>query len=219
MQNVMNLRSVTCEGRIYELKKTSLTEPRGELILIGGSAGSTEALPIILSGFEKDMPPAAVTLHMPYGYTEIYARRLNEAVPIDVVEAENGMRLRNGMAAIAQGAKHLRVMKDGLGYYLSVSEGERVSGHCPSVDVLFESAAALKAKEMIAVILTGMGSDGAKGLLQLRRAGAYTIGQDEKSSLVYGMPKSAFEMGAVEKQCGLNKISQEIKRRLKEMIK
>jgi two-component system chemotaxis response regulator CheB len=220
LPNAMILRSVVCEGKVYELKR-STSEIGGEdgLILIGGSAGSTEALPKILEEFTADMPPAAISLHMPGGYTELYAQQLNDSLPIEVVEAQDGMRLRRGMAAIAQGAKHLRVAHDEKGYSLRVSVGEKISGHCPSVDALFDSAAELNAKRMIAVILTGMGSDGAKGLLKLKKAGAYTIGQDEKSSLVYGMPKAAYELGAVDRQCALLNIAHEIKRRLKEMEK
>lgn len=218
MLNAVNLRSVTCEGKPYALKKRSEGNhiANGGLILIGGSAGSTEALPKVLSGFTPDMPPTAVALHMPKGYTELYAKRLNETLKINVVEAKNGMRLKKGMAAIAQGAKHLRVAEDGGGYFLNVSEGERVSGHCPSVDALFGSAAELRADKMIAVLLTGMGSDGAKGLLALRKAGAFTIGQNEESSLVYGMPKAAHDIGAVCRQCAPEEMARVIKSRLTE---
>lgn len=219
MMNAVNLRSISCEGKIYDLKKPESTAKKcgKELILIGGSAGSTEALPKLLDGLDSgDIPPIAAALHMPQGYTELYAKRLNDSLGINVAEAKNGMRLRNGMAAIAQGANHMRVFEDANGYFLSVMPGEKISGHCPSVDALFESAAALNAERMIAVILTGMGSDGAKGLLSLKKAGAFTIGQDEKSSLVYGMPKAAYDMGAVNVQCALDEMAQTIKSKLKE---
>jgi two-component system chemotaxis response regulator CheB len=220
MKNAMNLRSVCCCGKLYTLKRHSeaacANQNSRRVILIGGSAGSTEALPKILEHFGKNMPPVAAALHMPHGYTEMYAKRLNETMPIEVTEAKDGMRLKNGMAAIAQGSKHLRIYEDCEGFFLKVEAGERVSGHCPSVDVLFKSAAALDAKKIIAAILTGMGSDGAKGLLALRKAGAYTIGQDEKTSLVYGMPKAAHDIGAVCRQCGIDEIAQVIKSRLGE---
>lgn len=218
MLNAVNLRSVTCEGRPYMLKKTADMQKKqsDRLILIGGSAGSTEALPKVLKGFDEDMPPTAVALHMPTGYTEMYAKRLNGSLAIDVAEAKDGMRLKNGMAAIAQGAKHLRIFKDDEGYFLNVAAGERISGHCPSVNALFCSAAALDAKRIIAVILTGMGGDGASGLLALKKAGAYTIGQNEQSSLVYGMPKAAYDIGAVDIQCAPEEMAQVIKSRLRE---
>lgn len=218
MQNAVNLRSVTCEGKLYLLKKTADMQKKqsDRLILIGGSAGSTEALPRVLKGFDADMPPTAVALHMPTGYTKMYAKRLNDSLDISVVEAKDGMRLKNGTAAIAQGSKHMRIFNDGEGYFLNVAAGERISGHCPSVNALFDSAAALNAKRIIAVILTGMGDDGASGLLSLKKAGAYTIGQDEKSSLVYGMPKSAYDIGAVDIQCAPEEMAHIIKSKLME---
>jgi two-component system chemotaxis response regulator CheB len=217
VKNAVNLPCVVCDGKTYRLKKSDAEKKQADrLILIGGSAGSTEALPEILKDFTPDMPPVAATLHMPEGYTELYAKRLDSTLPIEVFEAVDGMRLRCGMAAIAQGAKHLRIGEDDRGFYLKVTAGEKISGHCPSVDALFESAAKLRAERIIAVILTGMGSDGAKGLLKLKNSGAYTIGQDEKTSLVYGMPKAAYDLGAVRKQRSLGGISAEIKRKLKE---
>ena len=220
IKNALNLRSVSCEGIAYKLRRSDIvTESSGDkrLIVIGGSTGSTEALPVILAGLGGgNTPPIAAALHMPGGYTAMYAKRLTAELNIDAFEAKDAMRLTKNSVTIAQGAKHLRITSDGAGYIARVSDGERISGHCPSVDALFLSAAALDAQRIIAVLLTGMGSDGAVGMRRLREKGAYTIGQDEKSSVVYGMPKAAYDMGGVDKQCPLDKIAAEIKQKLKE---
>ena len=181
-------------------------------IAIGGSAGSTEALPDIIRCFDKNTPPVGVVLHMPEGYTSLYAKRMNARFPeLEIVEATQGLYLKNGMVVIAQGDKHMRLFKDSKGYFVTCEEGPKVSGHCPSVDVFFESTAFCAEKDAIGVILTGMGKDGARGLSQMHHAGAYTIGQSEKSSAVYGMPKAAFELGAVDKQLDLERIGYHIR--------
>lgn len=217
LKNAANIREVNCGGVVYKLRRAADKKPySGGLILIGGSAGSTEALPKLLKSFTPDMPPAAVTLHMPEGYTKIFAQRLDAELSISVCEAQNAAKLKKGTATIARGSKHLRVYSGDSGFYASVGGSDKISGHCPSVDALFLSAAELDTKKMIAVLLTGMGSDGAKGLLKLRQAGAYTIGQDEESSLVYGMPKAAYEMGAVCEQCALEDIAARIKKKTEE---
>lgn len=214
MNSALNIRRICCDGKFYNLK--NLTEfaenptAHQKLIAIGGSAGSTEALPVILKSFNSSTPPIAVTLHMPEGYTKLYAQRLNIETNLKVVEASQGLYIKNGMAVIAQGNKHMRIFKDAKGYFVSVDSGPKVSGHCPSVDVLFESCAYAAGKDAIGVILTGMGSDGAKGMKLMKNAGAYTIGQDEKSCMVYGMPKAAFNAGAVDKQCSLENIAYEV---------
>ncbi len=141
-----------------------------------------------------------VTQHMPPGFTKMYADRLNRTCQMEVREAVNGDRLTNGLALIAPGDKQMRLAKDAKGYFVRCLEGEKVSGHCPSVDVLFESVAKAAGKNSIGIILTGMGKDGANGLLNMRKEGAYTIGQDQGSCVVYGMPKVAFEIGAVQIQ-------------------
>ncbi len=212
MKNSVNLREIVCCGTKYRLKRAiAPTSVNNGLIVIGGSAGSTEALPKLLAGYTPDMPPVAAAIHMPPGYTGIYAKRLSDELGIKAFEAANGMRLNNGEVIIAQGAKHLRVYSDANGLFANVLAGERISGHCPSVDALFMSASELKKVPIVAVLLTGMGHDGAKGLLKLRNAGAFTIGQDESTSLVYGMPKEAFDIGAVCRQLPLERIADEIK--------
>ncbi|SDA16174.1 two-component system, chemotaxis family, response regulator CheB [Ruminococcus sp. YE71] len=218
MANAANLREITCEGKVYKLRRTAekIAAADRRLILIGGSAGSTEALPVVLKGFDSSMPPTAVTLHLPPGYTSLFVERLKKECSLKVCQAVDGMALEKGMVVIAEGAKHMRIVQSVTGYAISSKEGEKISGHCPSVDALFTSAAELRADRFIAVLLTGMGYDGADGMLKLRKAGAYTIGQDEKTSMVYGMPRAAFEAGAVEKQSALGSISFNVRKKLGE---
>lgn len=210
-----NLKHVKCEGRVYSIKNyATAKELNSRLIVIGGSAGSTEALPVILRQFDKNTPPVVAVLHMPQGYTKLYAKRLNDELKMFVTEARQGLYLEKGMVVIAEGEKHMRVFRDAKGYFISSESGPRVSGHCPSADVLFESAAYCAQDNAVGVILTGMGGDGARGLAAMKAAGAYTIGQSEKTCTVYGMPKVAFELGAVDKQCDLEDIAAEIYRGL-----
>lgn len=186
----------------------------GSIIAIGASTGGTEALPKVLERLPQDCPPVAVVLHMPEGFTAMYAQRLNRMLEREVVEARHGMYLKRSQVVIAQGGRHMRILRDANGYFVSVSRGEKVSGHCPSVDVLFESVAQTAGRNAVGVILTGMGADGASGLMRIRKAGGRTIGQDEETSVVYGMPKAAYEAGAVEVQRPLSEIGTEIVRRL-----
>jgi two-component system chemotaxis response regulator CheB len=137
----------------------------------------------------------------------MFAERLNLQTPLTVVESAGNEIIEPGKVFIAPGDKHLRIKKSGSKYVTELYEGEKVNGHCPSVDVLFYSAAKECGKNAVGVILTGMGQDGAKGLLEMKRSGAYTIGQDEKTSIVYGMPKVAFDIGAVDRQQGLDSIA------------
>ncbi|HAQ42303.1 MAG TPA: chemotaxis response regulator protein-glutamate methylesterase [Clostridiales bacterium] len=178
-----------------------------KVIAIGASTGGTEATLKILKELPKDVPGILVTQHMPPGFTKMYADRLNKVCSMEVREAANGERLQNGLALIAPGDRHMRLMKDEKGYYVTCREGEKVSGHCPSVDVLFNSVAETAGKNAVGIILTGMGRDGAQGLMNMKKAGAYTIGQDEKSSVVYGMPMVAYNIGAVAVQASIENIA------------
>lgn len=180
------------------------------LLAIGASTGGTEALAKVVSGFGPDIPPTVIVQHMPPGFTAMYAERLNNESRVFVKEAETGDILEKGKVLIAPGDAHLRVMRVNGIYRAECRKEARVSGHCPSVDVLFESVARTAGSKAIGVILTGMGADGAKGLLQMRKAGAETIGQDEESCVVYGMPKVAYEIGAVKYQIGLEHIAGKI---------
>lgn len=186
------------------------TKQQGNIIAIGGSTGSTQALPVILEKLQGDMPPIVAVLHMPQTYTKIYAEQLDKSTRFEVVEAKSGLYLKNNMVVIAKGGEHLRVFGDEKGYFVTSEVGVRVSGHCPSVNVLFDSVAYCAKSKAVGVILTGMGSDGASGMLNMHKMGSLTIGQDEQSSVVYGMPRAAFENGSVRTQMSLDNIAGEI---------
>ncbi len=183
---------------------------QGNIIAIGGSTGSTQALPVILERLQGDIPPIVAALHMPETYTKIYAEQLDKTTNFDVVEARSGLYLKNNMVVIAKGGEHLRVFHDKEGYFVTSEAGVKVSGHCPSVDVMFDSVAYCGKTKAVGVILTGMGSDGANGMLNMKKLGCYTIGQDEASCVVYGMPRAAFENGSVRRQMSLENIAGEI---------
>ena len=182
----------------------------GKVLAIGASTGGTEAIYDVVKRFNTDIPGTVVVQHMPPGFTKMYAERLDNQCKVTVKEAENGDLVEVGKVLIAPGDKHMRLTKTGGMYRVEVKAGEKVSGHCPSVDVLFDSVAKTAASNAVGVILTGMGSDGARGLLAMRRAGAKTIGQDESSCVVYGMPKVAFDIGAVAQQASLENIASKV---------
>ena len=179
-----------------------------KVIAIGASTGGTDAIFNILRCFPKNMPGILIVQHIPPIFSTMFAERLNKNTSLLVKEAQHGDYISPGKVLIAPGDQHMKVKKLGEMYKVECYKGEKVSGHCPSVDVLFESVAKEVGSNSIGVILTGMGYDGAKGLLAMKRRGARTIGQDEQSSVVYGMPKVAFDVGAVEKQAPLSQIPQ-----------
>lgn len=183
---------------------------RETVIAIGASTGGTEATAAILQRLPADVPGIVVVQHMPAGFTKMYADRLDKVCHVSASEARTGDRVTMGHVLVAPGDKHMTVHRDTAGYYVRCEADEKVSGHCPSVDVLFRSVAKAAGKDAVGVILTGMGRDGAAGLLEMRKAGAYTIGQDRQSSVVYGMPMEAFELGAVTKQLPCRDIAAEI---------
>ncbi len=176
------------------------------IIALGASTGGTEALEQVVKVFPEDTPPVIIVQHMPAGFTKLYSERLNRNCKMQVKEAEDGDRLRRGLIIIGAGEHHLRLCRDARGYFVSSKSGEKVSGHCPSVDVMFTSVSEVAGANAIGAILTGMGRDGASGLLKMRNAGAFTIGQDKESCVVYGMPMEAFNIGAVEIQAPLYNI-------------
>lgn len=181
----------------------------GKIIAIGASTGGTVALTTVLASLKPPLPGIVVVQHIPPVFSRMFAQRLNSVTEFEVKEAENGDEVRPGRVLIAPGDKHLRVKRAGAMTKAECFAGEKVNGHCPSVDVLFHSVAPF-GKSAVGVILTGMGYDGAKGLLAMRRAGAHTIGQDEATSVVYGMPMTAYNIGAVEVQAPLDQIAAKI---------
>jgi len=202
---ISNIKRTT----VPELTETMHTANSKELILaIGASTGGTEAIATVLKEFGPDIPGTVIVQHMPAGFTEMYANRLNDQCRVTVKEAKNGDKVLPGHVLIAPGGDcQMRLIKVNGTYQVEVKPGPKVSGHCPSVDVLFESVAKAAGSRALGIILTGMGGDGAKGLLEMRKAGARTIGQDESSCVVYGMPKVAFDIGAVECQEKLGNIA------------
>lgn len=180
--------------------KNSFSKKINKIGAIGSSTGGTEIILRILKTLPKDTPPILIVQHMPAVFTKMYAKRLNGECLMSVWEAQDGDRLENGLVLIAPGDKQMRLKLEDNKYIVTCSKEPPVGGHIPSVDVLFNSVAESIGKNAIGVILTGMGSDGAYGLLNMRKKGAYTLGQDEKSSIVYGMPKIAYDIGAVSTQ-------------------
>lgn len=197
------LRPQALGGPINAAKKDTL-------IAIGASTGGTEATIAVVKNLPAATPGIVIVQHMPPVFTNMYAQRLNRICNMSAVEATDMMRVEQGKIIVAAGDFQLRVMHDAQGYYVTVRPGEKVSGHCPSVDVMFESVAAAAGARSIGVLLTGMGQDGANGLLKMRQRGAYTIGQDQESCVVYGMPAVAFEIGAVTKQLPVDQITADI---------
>jgi len=182
-------------------------DPR-KIIAMGASTGGTEALYNVLKYLPSQMPGIVIVQHIPPVFSRMFAERLHNQTKLNVKEAVNGDIVEPGKVLIAPGDQHMCLKKLEGKFKVHVFKGEKINGHCPSVDVLFDSVAAEAGGNAIGVILTGMGSDGAKGLLAMRRMGARTIGQDEASSVVYGMPKAAYEIGAVERQASLARIPQ-----------
>lgn len=178
-----------------------------DLIAIGASTGGTEALSKVLKELVPPLPPIVIVQHIPPMFSKLFADRLNNECHISVKEAQNGDKLEPNWAYVAPGDKQMKVKNFGGNMQLDVNHGPKVNGHCPSVDVLFDSVADQIGNSALGVILTGMGADGANGLLKMRQQGAATIGQDEASCVVYGMPRAAYEKGAVERQLPLSGIA------------
>jgi two-component system chemotaxis response regulator CheB len=186
----------------------SSTWPTRSLIAIGASTGGTEAIQQVLMRLPADVPGIVITQHIPAGFSRAFASRLNEICPMTVREAANGDRVLPGLALIAPGNFHMVLERYGKdAYRVAVKDGPLVCYQRPSVDVMFESVAAIAGADAVGAILTGMGSDGAQGMLRMRQAGARTIAQDEATCVVYGMPREAVRVGAVEKSVPLDKVA------------
>ncbi len=206
---------IASTARISNIKKTVMMQGQHQLavkgnnllVAIGASTGGTEAIFAVAKELGTDIPGIVVVQHMPAGFTEMYAKRLNDQCRIQVKEAKTGDRVMPGTMLIAPGGDmHMHLVKVNGVYQVECKHGPKVNGHCPSVDVLFDSVAKVAGSDAVGIILTGMGGDGAKGLLAMRQAGARTIGQDESTCVVYGMPKVAYDLGAVEYQEKLSDI-------------
>lgn len=181
-----------------------------KIIAIGASTGGTEAIFSVLKSLPANSPGIVIVQHIPPVFSRMFAERLDKSTLLKVKEAQTGDIVEKGQVLIAPGDAHMKLVKVGPMLKVEVFKGEKVNGHCPSVDVLFESVATVCGADAVGVILTGMGNDGARGLLSMRKRGARTVGQDEKSCVVYGMPRVAYELGAVEKQVALSAVPQAI---------
>jgi two-component system chemotaxis response regulator CheB len=182
----------------------------GKIIFLGASTGGTEAIKDFLMGIPADSPPVLIVQHMPESFTASFAGRLNNLCPPQTIEAQGGERIESGMVYIAPGHSHLQIKRSGAGYVTELLKTPPVNRHRPAVDVLFDSAAEVVGRNAIGVILTGMGKDGAQGLLRMRQAGARTFGQDEASCVVYGMPREAALVGAVEEVSSVDDIARRV---------
>ncbi|MDR3467109.1 MAG: chemotaxis response regulator protein-glutamate methylesterase [Xanthobacteraceae bacterium] len=209
--------------RVPEKKLTAdvmLAPPAGQamarttetVICIGASTGGTESLRVLLEALPADSPPIMIVQHMPEKFTAAFARRLNGLCQVEVKEAADGDTALRGRVLIAPGDRHMLLQRSGARYYVAIKEGPLVSRHRPSVDVLFRSAARFAGANAVGIIMTGMGDDGARGLLEMKQAGAHTVAQDEATSVVFGMPKEAIARGAVDRILPLDDLAAELLR-------
>ncbi len=200
----------TPSKRLVAPPSLSSIETTHKVIAIGTSTGGTEALRSVLSALPKQTPGIIMTQHMPEGFTASFAKRLDELSEIEVREAKDGDAVLTGLALLAPGNKHMRLARDGARYIVRVTDGPRVCRHRPSVEVLFESAAEHAGRNAMGIIMTGMGDDGATGLVSMRNAGSYTVAQDKDSCVVFGMPREAIERGGAVTVCPLSEIPSQI---------
>lgn len=188
----------------------SMLKTTDKVLVVGASTGGTEAIKVFLQGLPIDCPGVVIVQHMPEMFTKQFAKRLDQECQISVKEAENGDRVLRGHVLIAPGSHHMLLKRSGARYYVEIKDGPLVSRHKPSVDVLFRSAARYAGKNAVGVILTGMGDDGAKGLLEMKESGAFTIAQNEETCVVYGMPREAVALGGAMKVVALDKVASTI---------
>ena len=205
-------RKLTADVVLPRVKHQAMIQTTEKVVVVGASTGGTEALRVFLEAMPLDAPGIVIVQHMPEHFTAAFARRIDHLCRITVKEAEDNDSVIRGRALIAPGNYHVLLKRSGARYYVQVKEGPLVSRHRPSVDVLFRSAARYAGKNAVGVIMTGMGDDGARGLLEMKEAGAVTIAQDEQSCVVFGMPKEAIKLGAVHKVLSLECIVPEILR-------
>jgi two-component system chemotaxis response regulator CheB len=190
----------------------AMHETTDKVVAVGTSTGGTQALEVMLSALARTVPGLVIVQHMPEKFTAAFADRLNSICQIEVREAKHGDRVMPGRALIAPGGRHMMLKRSGAQYHVDVVDGPAVNRHRPSVDVLFRSVARCAGGNALGVIMTGMGDDGARGMKEMRDAGAATLAQDEASCVVYGMPKEAVKLGGVQKSVPLGAIAQEVAR-------
>lgn len=209
-------QSATAEAPVHQPRITEpLCTSKNVVVAIGASTGGTEAVIEVVKNLPPDFPGVIIVQHMPATFTTMYAERLSRICRMEAKEAEDLDRVEAGRIILAAGEYHLTLKKDARGYYIRSRRGEKVSGHCPSVDVMFDSVAESAGKNALGVILTGMGADGARGITKLHATGAYTIGQDKESCVVYGMPMEAYKRGGISRQLPLGQIGDELVRYLR----
>ena len=197
---------LTADAVIEKPVSRAMIQTTEKVIVVGASTGGTEALRIFLESMPPDAPGIVIVQHMPEKFTEAFAKRIDGLCRISVKEAANDDSVIRGRALIAPGNRHMLLKRSGARYYVEIKDGPLVCRHRPSVDVLFRSAARYAGKNVVGVIMTGMGDDGAKGMLEMKEAGAFNIAQDEESCVVFGMPRKAIELGAVDKVLALDRI-------------
>jgi two-component system chemotaxis response regulator CheB len=212
--NVTKMSESTVELRRQAPQLLALTKTTNKVIIVGASTGGTKAIEELITRFPTDAPGTVIVQHMPAGFTKAFSDRLNGVCAVDVREAVDGDTVAVGKVLVAPGNKHMLINRSGAQYFVSIKDGPLVNHHRPSVDVLFQSAAKFVGANAIGIMLTGMGADGSKGMLQMKEAGAYNIAQDEESCVVYGMPKAAVEIGAVHSVLPLSEIATHALRKL-----
>jgi two-component system chemotaxis response regulator CheB len=196
-----------------------MAETTDKIVVVGASAGGTEALKEFLGAMPLDAPGIVIVQHMPENFTRAFAARLDSLCRISVKEAESNDTVIRGRALIAPGNRHLLLKRSGARYSVEIKDGPLVSRHRPSIDVLFRSAARYAGQNAVGIIMTGMGDDGAAGMLEMKQTGAFTVAQDEESCVIFGMPKKAIELGAVDKVVPLKLIPQVILHALSEPLR
>jgi two-component system chemotaxis response regulator CheB len=208
--NINVTSKLTADAVIPKPRTRAMIRTTEKVVVVGASTGGTEALRVFLEALPADSPGIVIVQHMPEKFTTAFARRLDSLCKVSVKEASDNDSVLRGHALIAPGNRHMLLKRSGARYYVEVKDGPLVNRHRPSVDVLFRSAARYAGKNAVGVIMTGMGDDGARGMLEMKEAGAYNIAQDERTSVVYGMPKEAIKEGGVDNVLPLEKIAQEI---------
>lgn len=202
----------TADVILQKPNASAMIQTTEKIIVVGASTGGTEALKVFLEDLPSDVPGMVIVQHMPERFTRTFADRLNQICQMNVKEAKDGDSILPGQVLIAPGNYHTLVKRSGARYYVEVKEGPLVTRHRPSVDVLFRSAARYAGKNCVGVIMTGMGDDGAQGMLEMKKNGAYNIAQDEASCVVFGMPAQAIKMGGVDKTLPLEQLAREVLR-------